>query len=72
MLTQADHNEIAFADFPELDKLCWNEHGQTIPAGDAYRLYVRNWDFVRRGSLGAEELALLRSLNETFGRLLDV
>ena len=44
MQTQAEQNEIAFADFPELNKLCWNEHARTIPAADADRLYLRTWD----------------------------
>ena len=72
MQTQAEQNEIAFADFPELNKLCWNEHARTIPAADAYRLYVRNWDFVRRGTLAGREADLVKSLNAQFGSLLDV
>jgi hypothetical protein len=68
----AKRDEVAFADFPELNKLCWNEHARAIPAADAYRLYVRNWDFVRRASLEIHESALLQSLNARFGRLLDV
>lgn len=64
--------EVPFRDFPELNKLCWNEHGETISAEDAYRLYVRHWDFVRRAPLDAPEMALLRTLNDRFGHLLDV
>jgi len=55
-----------------LNKLCWNEHARTIPAADAYRLYVRNWDFVRRGTLAGREADLVKSLNAQFGSLLDV
>jgi hypothetical protein len=72
IVIQAEQKEILFADFPELDKLCWNEHGPTIPADDAYRLYVRNWDFVQRGLMDAREFALVRSLNARFGCLLVV
>jgi hypothetical protein len=72
MVVQAEQDEIPFADFPELDKLCWNEHGRSISGADAYRLYVRNWDFVRRAPLEARELALVQSLNEHFGGWLDV
>ena len=72
MQTQAEQDEIAFADFPELNKLCWNEHARTIPAADAYRLYVRNWDFVRCGTLAGREADLVKSLNAQFGSLLDV
>lgn len=71
MQALAEQDEVAFADFPELNKLCWNEHARAIPAADAYRLYVRNWDFVRRASLEIHESALLQSLNARFGRLLD-
>lgn len=65
-------NEVPYRRFPTLNQFCWNLHEETIPAEDAYAIYVDNWGKIDPDVLNVEELALIRDLNSRFGSLLPV
>lgn len=60
---------ISLADFPGLRTLAWQVHEglETLSPREAFGLYDRNWRHLDEASLGVEERALVRALNETFG-----
>jgi hypothetical protein len=60
--------EIAPADFPGLESLCWNR-SKTAPIDreTAWSLYRANWRFFYRDDLTAEETHLIESLEVEFG-----
>lgn len=60
--------EIAPADFPGLESLCWNR-SKTAPIDreTAWSLYRANWRFIYQDDLTAEETHLIESLEVEFG-----
>ncbi|GAA2884382.1 hypothetical protein GGQ99_005123 [Aminobacter niigataensis] len=55
-------------DFPELKMLMWNRDcARPMPADEVFALYERNWRFVDRARLTAEETLLIAELTEEFG-----
>jgi hypothetical protein len=67
-----DTENIRFRDYPELDKLCWNEHLETIPAKIAFLRYLDQWDFVSKRHMTSKECTLIHQLNNRFNRLINV
>lgn len=61
-------NRIVPADFPELRLLAWNRDvTRPISPEDAFALYERNWRFVDKAHLTAEEEQLIQDLKNAFG-----
>lgn len=63
---------VDYHSFPELNLYCWNRHDLTLPAEDAFAVYVENWTSIDPNRLQVHELKLVRALNAQFGNLLDV
>ena len=60
--------EIIPAQFPELKTLVWNrDPARPIAADEVFALYERNWRFVDKGNLTAEEKLLIEELTGEFG-----
>jgi hypothetical protein len=58
---------IAVDNFPNLRALCWNRATRYLGAGEAFRLYERNWRLVDRNNMSDSECALIAHLTERFG-----
>ena len=59
---------INIGDYAQLKAICWNRrHDEPITAQAALAIYERNWDYVDRANLTAEETTLIEYLRETVG-----
>ena len=59
---------VQINDYPQLRGLCWNRPaGEVLGGAEALALYERNWRFVDRGAMTAEEERLLATLVARYG-----
>ena len=59
---------VQIDDYPQLRGLCWNRPGAGVIDGvEALALYERNWRFVDRGAMTADEEHLLAALVFRYG-----
>ena len=58
---------IAVDDYDNLRTLCWNRAARYLAAGEAFRLYERNWRHVDRKNMSDTERALIAGLADRFG-----
>jgi hypothetical protein len=64
-----DEQLVAVADFPLLKQLLWTGRPRAlVPAEEAFRIYERNWRFVRRSAPGEAERSLIGRLARRYGR----
>ena len=62
-----DRSVIRIADYPQLAEIAWNRSGEFISADEAFRLYERNWRFLRGADLQPRERELIDRLAQEFG-----
>jgi hypothetical protein len=68
VLDQAlDRAVIRVRDYPQLADLAWNRSAEFIPAGEAFRLYERNWRLVDANAILPDERRLIERLKAQFG-----
>ncbi|MEZ5477744.1 MAG: hypothetical protein R3E95_09760 [Thiolinea sp.] len=53
--------------YPELDRLLWDVHCQTVDPELAFRVYEERWGFVQEKNLSVAEQDLIRDLTRTIG-----
>jgi hypothetical protein len=53
--------------YPELDKLLWDVHCETVESTFAFQVYEERWGFIQTQNLSAEEQALITKLTQTVG-----
>ncbi|MER9946749.1 hypothetical protein [Mesorhizobium sp. M0047] len=59
---------IVPVEFPELRALAWNrDPARSIPAGEAFALFERNWRFVDQKRLSTREKLLIQTVADKFG-----
>jgi len=60
--------DVDLKDAPALRLMLWTGTERTrIPAREAFRLYERNWRYLRRTPIAPAERALIDRLAKTFG-----
>ena len=62
-----DDTLIEVAAYENLAALCWNRRDRYLGAGEAFRLYERNWRFVDTRRMRPAERALIERLAARFG-----
>ena len=59
---------VPVSKYPQLHQLCWSRPDDTVLDGaDALALYERNWRFVDKDALDADERALIDGLVQQYG-----
>lgn len=59
------------AEYESLKLLCWNRDPQKpIERWEAWAIYRRNWRLVWQNTLDEVEIALIKSLEDEFGKVL--
>jgi len=60
--------QIKLADYPQLQFIAWNrKKDDFIEEEEAFSLYERNWRWVERANLSADERRLIERLAHVFG-----
>lgn len=54
--------------YPELDKLLWDVHCETVDPEFAFRVYEERWGFVQTQNLSDNEQGLINELTHTVGQ----
>ena len=60
--------DVRINDYPQLRGLCWNRPGaEMVDGAEVLALYERNWRFVDREAMTADEERLLATLVARYG-----
>jgi hypothetical protein len=59
--------EINRLNYPELDKIMWDFHNQTVPAEQAFQIYEQRWRYVDEQHMKPNERNLLKELIKNYG-----
>ncbi|QTR51180.1 hypothetical protein [Candidatus Thiothrix anitrata] len=54
--------------YPELDKLLWDVHCETVDPEFTFRAYEKRWGFVQAQNLSDNEQSLINELTRTVGQ----